>query len=179
MFVSGYLFLKVPNFYLFDTLCQSSDIPASLLRFFIGSDVDWRFVTQPSGWDPGQIIPRGHVLGGSSSINGMLYSRGNPEDYDRWEKDLGNTGWSFRDVLPFFKKSERNNMEPLDKELHSRKGPLDVQHFPYRDENVPILLDAFQEIGLRFNPDHTGRTQIGSTLLQFTQRDGHRRSANR
>ena len=152
-----------------------------MLRLFIGTEVDWSFRTQPSGWDAGQVVPRGRVLGGSSAINGMLYSRGNPDDYDRWAENLGITGWAYRDVLPFFKKSERNDMsgEEVDAELHSRSGPLDVQHYPYRDENVDILLEAFKESGLEFNPDHTGRTQTGSTVPQFTQRDGHRRSANR
>lgn len=148
-------------------------------RLFLHTEVDWQFQTQPAGWDGGQYIPRGRSLGGSSAINGMLYSRGHPEDYDDWAR-RGNQGWAYKDVLPFFKKSENNRVgDDVDGELHGRGGPLDVGHFPYRDENVGILLRAFEQSGIPFNRDHTGRRQNGSTLLQFTQRDGHRRSTNR
>ncbi|XP_026280363.1 glucose dehydrogenase [FAD, quinone]-like [Frankliniella occidentalis] len=152
-----------------------TEVPA-FNRLFLHTDVDWQFRTQASGWDPGQYVPRGRTLGGSSAINGMLYSRGHPEDYDSWER-MGNPGWAYRDVLPFFKKSE-NNHDEVDADLHGRGGPLDVSHFPYRDENVPVVLEAMEQAGLPFNADHTGREQSGATLLQFTQRDGHRRSSN-
>lgn len=149
-------------------------------RLFLHTEVDWAFQTQPSGLDRGQHVPRGRSMGGSSAINGMLYSRGNPADYDSWER-MGNYGWGYKDVLPFFKKSETNHdlTSAADTKLHGRSGPLDVSHFPFRDENVPILVDAFKQTGLPFNKDHTGRVQEGTTVLQFTQRDGRRRSANR
>jgi choline dehydrogenase len=118
--------------------------------------------------------PRGKTLGGSSSINAMLYVRGNPHDYDQWAA-LGNTGWSYQDVLPYFKRSENN--EQFKDELHGQGGPLNVT-YPRHDTRLSdIFVRAAQEQGLAHTPDYNGVEQEGAFLYQVTHRDGERCSA--
>lgn len=118
--------------------------------------------------------PRGKVLGGSSSINAMLYVRGNPADYDHWAA-LGNPGWSYADVLPFFKRAEHN--EQFTNAFHGRDGPLNVTYPRYESDLTEVFLKAAQQAGLALNPDYNGATQDGCFLYQVTQRDGERCSA--
>ena len=89
----------------------------------------WQYETAPQPAMKGRRMyqPRGRILGGSSSVNAMVYMRGQPADYNHW-RQLGNAGWSYADVLPYFKKSERN--ERLDDEFHGRDGPLNVAERP-------------------------------------------------
>ncbi|XP_033212260.1 glucose dehydrogenase [FAD, quinone]-like [Belonocnema kinseyi] len=118
-------------------------------------------------------------MGGSTSYNGMAYMRGNRADYNKWA-ELGNTGWSYKEVLPYFKKSENNLDEEIVKnnsEYHGIGGYLSVQRFPYADENVKNIFEACQEIGYK-KVDLNGENQLGTMILQTTSRDGQRQSTN-
>lgn len=91
--------------------------------------------------------PRGKVLGGTAALNGMMYVRGNPQDYDNWAK-LGNPGWSFEDVLPIFLNSENNlQIKWLDKRYHSTGGLLPVSHFPNHPEFAEAIMEGGKELG--------------------------------
>ncbi|WP_090193754.1 GMC family oxidoreductase [Pseudomonas pohangensis] len=138
---------------------------------------NWAYETIPQAGLNGRkgYQPRGKTLGGSSSINAMLYVRGNRWDYDNWAA-LGNPGWSYDEVLPYFKKAENNENFSNDP-LHGVGGPLNVTN-----PNSPsILNDAFlrgcEDQGISSNPDYNGANQLGSFILQVTQKDGERCSA--
>src|SRR5262245_25297269 len=137
---------------------------------------DWRYRTVPQlscnmrrfAW------PRGRTLGGSSSINYMIYIRGHAADYDHWAK-LGNTGWSYEDVLPLFKRSEHN--ERMEDRFHGRGGPLNVADHRFRHPLSEMFVEAAQKTGLPLNPDFNGAGQDGCGFYQLTQKDGLRWSA--
>lgn len=120
---------------------------------FLGSNIDWRYTTEPEssaclGSEGRRCTwPRGKVLGGTSVLNGMMYIRGNREDYDNWAA-LGNPGWSYEDVLPFFMKSEDNlQLNDVDKSLHAKGGPLPVSYFPYNPPLAYAILKGGEEMG--------------------------------
>ena len=117
--------------------------------------------------------PRGKVLGGSSSINGLLYVRGQHEDYDRW-RQRGNVGWGYDDVLPYFKKAE-NQQRGAD-EYHGTGGPLPVSDWRHDDPLSEAFVKAAVEAGIPFNPDFNGATQEGAGFFQTTTRRGRRAS---
>jgi len=139
---------------------------------------NWAFDTVPQPGLNGRVgyQPRGKVLGGSSAINAMVYIRGHRSDYDRWA-ELGNPGWSYADVLPYFKKAE-GNLEIRD-EWHGNDGPLPVSQLqsdnPFKDH----YLKAAEQAGYRLNPDFNGAEQEGAGVYQVTQRNGERWSAFR
>jgi choline dehydrogenase-like flavoprotein len=120
--------------------------------------------------------PRGRALGGSSAINAMIYTRGNRADYDRWAA-LGNPGWCYADVLPYFKKSENN--ETFCDAFHGRGGPLNVTDSRTDNPFPKRFLDAAREAQLPINADFNGERQEGWGLYQVTQIDGERCSAAR
>ncbi|XP_072946591.1 glucose dehydrogenase [FAD, quinone]-like isoform X3 [Epargyreus clarus] len=147
------------------------------------SNIDWLYRTQPEELtcraQRGQTCAwlRGKTMGGSSAINYLVYMRGARLDYDTWA-ELGNPGWSYRDILPYFKKSENNrDIESHDKYHHSVGGPLNVERFSYTDVNTMILVQAFKEKGLPIT-DLNGANQIGTDITQSTSRDGRRMSTN-
>ncbi|MGH7056534.1 MAG: GMC family oxidoreductase [Acetobacteraceae bacterium] len=150
-------------------------IPGGLAKLF-GPRVNWRFFTLPQRHLDNRRIwyPQGKTLGGSSSINAMIYIRGQREDYDNWAA-LGNAGWSYRDVLPYFKKSEDN--ERLVNKFHGQGGPLWVSDQVNPHELSKAFVRACQAWGLPYNPDFNGETQWGAGLYQVTCRGGRRRSA--
>lgn len=118
--------------------------------------------------------PLGKTLGGSSSINGMIYIRGQKEDYNRWDEE-GNTGWSYENVLPYFRRAENNNT--IADEYHGTDGPLHVS-----DQRSPHVIckdfiRAAQQAGHKLNPDFNGDDQLGTGLYQVTQHNGRRASA--
>lgn len=161
---------------------EVADVPsfANMLR---RSSIDWNFMTQPQKHSclarrNGQCAwARGKVMGGSSTINYMIYIRGNPQDYNEWA-EKGNHGWSYDEVLPYFIKSEDNhNIHKVAEDVHGTGGYLSVEYFPHQDENVYALLDAFAERGLDIFDQNSGK-QIGASLLQTTSRNGKRESAN-
>ena len=118
--------------------------------------------------------PRGKTLGGSSSTNAMLYVRGNPHDYDHWAA-LGNAGWSYQEVLPYFKRAENN--EQFSDEFHGQGGPLNVTYPRHESPLSEMFIKAGQENGLKLNPDYNGTEQEGVFLYQVTHRNGERCSA--
>lgn len=118
--------------------------------------------------------PRGKVLGGSSSINAMIYARGHAQDYDAWAAD-GNPGWSFADVLPYFKRAEHN--ERGADALHGQGGPLNVMDLRSPNPFLPSFVQAGQQAGYRVNPDFNGPEQEGVGPYQVTHKNGERFSA--
>ena len=114
--------------------------------------------------------PRGKTLGGSSSINAMLYVRGHKWDYDHWS-DIGNQGWSYKEILPYFKKAEHNEM--FENEYHGQEGPLNVSKI--RHENTPVkdFVKSGSEV-FGYNDDFNGENQEGVGFYQCTQKDGKR-----
>ena len=141
-----------------------------------GLRFNWGYETAPQPALHGRRMywPRGRLVGGSSSVNAMVYMRGQPADYDHW-RQLGNAGWSYADVLPLFKKAERN--ERLHDEFHGDDGPLNVAERPYTNPLSHVFVEAAQQAGLPFNPDFNGAVQQGCGLFQVTQKNGARWSA--
>jgi choline dehydrogenase len=150
-------------------------IPAAFSKLF-KTEVDWNYSTEPEPFLNNRKLywPRGKVLGGSSSINAMIYIRGSAMDYDRW-KDLGNEGWGFTDVLPYFKKSE--NHERGAGEFHGTGGPLNVADLGLVNPLTRAFIAGAQEIGIRAIADFNGATQDGVGLYEVTQKNGQRHSA--
>ena len=150
-------------------------IPAAFSKLF-KTAVDWNYSTEPEPQLHNRRLywPRGKVLGGSSAINAMIYVRGNRTDYDHW-RELGNAGWSFAEVLPYFKKSE--NQERGASEYHGVGGPVNVADPRYVNPLTGAFLAAAEEIGIASNPDFNGATQDGAALYQVTQKNGGRCSA--
>nr|CAD7264355.1 unnamed protein product [Timema shepardi] len=140
----------------------------------------WDYYTEPdndSCAGVGCIYSRGKVLGGSSSINGMQYIRGNRRDYDHWE-ELGNYGWGYDDVLPYFLKSEDACIEgEEDVEYHGRGGYSRIENFRYQDVNVGLLYQAVGELGFT-KTDLNGRNQSGYMLGQQYTKNGKRYGMN-
>ena len=137
-----------------------------------GTDVDWDYHSAPEAHCDGRRItlPRGRVLGGSSSINAMVYIRGNALDYDEW----GVPGWAWADLLPYFVKSEDN--ERGASELHGAGGPLAVSESRSKNCIAAAFVDAGEQAGLARNPDFNGPEQDGVGIYQVTQRGGMRAS---
>jgi len=138
--------------------------------------LSWNLETEPEPELGGRRIPwpRGRVLGGSSAINGLLYVRGQQADYDHW-RQLGCTGWSFEDVLPYFKRAEDQERGP--DALHGVGGPLAVSDLRDRNPLALAFIEAAVELGFPRNPDFNGPTQEGAGFYQVTARGGWRCSA--
>jgi len=120
--------------------------------------------------------PRGKCLGGSSAINAMVYIRGHRDDYDHWAA-LGNTGWSYDEVLPYFKKSEHN--ERIKNEYHGQHGPLNVSELHSDNPYQKTFIEAAKQVGYPLNDDFNGAEQEGVGVYQVTQKNGERWSAAR
>ncbi|WP_374440474.1 GMC family oxidoreductase [Stella sp.] len=151
-------------------------IPAGFYRNIYNPKVAWKFETEPEPEMMGRRIPwpRGKVLGGSSSINGLIYIRGQKEDFDLW-RQMGNAGWSYDDVLPYFRKSERQ--ERGADEYHGADGPLAVSDLRTPHELHDAFIAGAQEAGYPFNADFNGASQEGVGPLQVTVRGRRRCSA--
>ncbi len=136
----------------------------------------WGYSTVPQPGLNGRrgYQPRGKVLGGSSSINAMIYARGHAQDYDAWAAE-GNPGWSFADVLPYFKRAEHN--ERGADALHGQGGPLNVMDLRSPNPFLPSFVQAGQQAGHRINPDFNGPEQEGVGPYQVTHKNGERFSA--
>jgi choline dehydrogenase len=139
--------------------------------------LDWDYWTEPEPTLNGRRLysPRGRMLGGSSSMNAMIYMRGNRLDYDGWA-EAGATGWSYNDVLPLFRRSEHN--EQVEDQYHARGGPLNVTRIRDVDPVCTALVDACASLGIPRNDDFNGPRQDGTGQFQVTQRRGMRFSAN-
>jgi choline dehydrogenase-like flavoprotein len=139
--------------------------------------LNWRFYTEPEPNLDGRRIywPRGRVLGGSSAINGLIVVRGQPGDYDHW-RDLGNRGWAWDDVLPYFIKLENNSAFGAD-QLHGTAGPLRITSIARQHELIDAFIAAAQNCGVPRTADFNGINQEGAGYYQLTTRNGWRVSA--
>ncbi len=137
--------------------------------------VNWRLYTEPEPHLHQRTLywPRGRTLGGSSSINGLVLIRGQAEDYDAWER-LGSAGWGYKDVLPYFIKSETNQRGAG--EFHGDKGPLRVSDIGIEHPLVEAFIGASTELGIPRNADFNGKTQEGAGYFQLTTHKGLRAS---
>ena len=151
-------------------------MPAGFASLGENSPYNWRYETVPQKHcnDRRMYWPRGKTLGGSSSINAMLYVRGHASDYDHW-RQLGNEGWSYREVLPFFKKAEHN--ERYNDEYHGTGGPLNVAEQRHALEINDGFIRACAGLGIPRNDDFNGADQFGVGYYQVTQREQQRWSA--
>jgi choline dehydrogenase len=148
-------------------------VPMGYAKTFVDPRVNWKFESEPEKELNGRTMyqPRGKVLGGTSSINGMIYMRGHAADYDQW-RQLGNEGWNYESVLPYFRKAEDNERGADD--FHGSGGPLRVSNQPYEWEIAKALLEACQQAGIPFNPDFNGARQEGCGYYQTTTKDRRR-----
>ncbi|WP_171181674.1 GMC family oxidoreductase [Ruegeria sp. HKCCD8929] len=139
---------------------------------------DWMYRTEPDPTLNGRtdVWPRGKVMGGSSSINGMLYVRGFPSDFDSWAQ-LGNTGWGWNDVLPYFKRHENNSRGAS--EFHGSGGDLSVSDLQDPHSIAEHFLEAARATGHPTNPDINGKQIDGFGYVQATQKNGWRRSSSK
>jgi len=153
-------------------------VPAGFSKTLDMPGLNWRFETEPEESTAGRAvpIPRGRVLGGSSSINGMLYVRGQAQDYDQWAQ-MGNRGWSHEDLLPYFKRSE--DYRGGDPALRGRGGPLTVSDTVERSPILDAWIAAGAAAGFPRNPDYNGASQEGFGYYQTTIRRGRRWSTAR
>src|SRR5579863_7745848 len=150
-------------------------VPLGYGRLFKEKTVNWMYQTEPEPGLNGRNVfqPRGKVLGGSSSINGLLYVRGQHEDYDRW-RQRGNVGWGYDDVLPYFKKAE-NQARGAD-DFHGAGGPLPVSELGHPDPLSAAFIEAAVQSGIPRNPDFNGASQEGAGFFQTTTKGGRRAS---
>lgn len=151
-------------------------VPVGYFKTMHNPKTDWCYETEP---DPGinnRVLkwPRGKVLGGSSSINGLLYVRGQHEDYDRWS-ELGCAGWSYKEVLPFFKKAE--NQARGESEYHGAGGPLHVSDMSFKRPICDDFIRGVSELGTPMTDDNNGASQEGVGYFQLTAHNGRRCSS--
>ncbi|MGZ5894815.1 MAG: GMC family oxidoreductase [Xanthobacteraceae bacterium] len=151
-------------------------VPLGVMGLFKHPRLNWRFETtrQEGAGDRAIYIPRGKTLGGSSSINGMIYTRGHPTDYDEWAA-AGNPGWAFKDVLPYFRRSE-NNERWRDSPYHGTGGELNVAEPHYTSKLSHVFFDAAASMQIPKTDDFCGPTNEGYGIRQLTQKDGKRHS---
>lgn len=148
-------------------------VPVGYFKTMHNPRVDWCFETEPDPGLGGRRIrwPRGKVLGGSSSLNGLLYIRGQPQDYDHW-RQFGCVGWAWEDVLPYFRKSE--HQERGADAYHGTGGPLAVSDLRIRRDVCDAYIAAAEEIGIPRTNDFNGARQEGAGYFQLTTRGGRR-----
>jgi choline dehydrogenase len=153
-------------------------MPAGGMKMIFGEN-DWQFLTEPDPSAGGRRIAfnAGKLLGGGSSINGMIYIRGDRSDYDQWAGELGCTGWSWNEVLPFFRKSEGFDGEPG--QTHGTMGPLGVGLPRMQHPLAKVFVDGCEQFGLRRVEDYCAGDVDGAFLMYCTQKDGQRSSASR
>ena len=148
-------------------------VPIGYYKTMFNPKTSWNYETEPEDAVDGRAIPwpRGKTLGGSSSINGLLYVRGQHADYDHW-RQLGNAGWSWENVLPYFQKAE--DQERGADEFHGKGGPLSVSDIRLNHELCEAFIAAGQEAGIKRNDDFNGPDQEGVGYYQMTERNGLR-----
>jgi len=153
-------------------------VPIGYGKTIVDPSVNWMYETEPDPGANGRRLfwPRGKVLGGSSSINGLLYVRGQPADYDHW-RQLGNVGWAWDDLLPYFMRSE-GRVGAGDDGLRGREGPLSVIDFAARSRLSEAYRASAMAVGIPNNDDYNGATQEGVGYYQNTMKNGRRWSAH-
>ncbi|MBV8837546.1 MAG: GMC family oxidoreductase N-terminal domain-containing protein [Alphaproteobacteria bacterium] len=154
-------------------------IPAGFIKLFHQPGLNWLYTQEPSEWTGGRRIlaPRGKTLGGSSSINGHIYNRGQRLDYDGWQQ-RGNRGWGYADVLPYFKRIERRIGEG-DDTFRGREGALTVSDIDQHHPLCEAFIAGAVGLGIPRNPDYNGTSQLGINYAQRTIKSGRRMSAAR
>jgi choline dehydrogenase len=152
-------------------------IPAGFVKTLYGDRFTWPFKTEPSAslGGRGLAIPQGKVVGGSSSINGMVYNRGQRADFDTWAQ-MGNRGWGFEDLLPYFKRSERR-LGPGDDAFRGRTGELPITDMDWINPVAEAFLDAAEAMGMPRIADYNAGTQFGAGYFQRYIDQGKRVSA--
>jgi choline dehydrogenase len=145
-----------------------SRLPIGVAKLITNPAVNWLYTSEPEANTNGRRlpVPRGRMLGGSSSINGMAFVRGQPQDFDTWAQ-MGNQGWSYDDVLPLFKRMESYEGDGAD-EFRGRAGPLRVTNPEPRDPIYAALIAAAGQVGIAHNPDYNGAVQDGIAMSQAT-----------
>ena len=156
-----------------------SRIPIGYARLLTNPAANWLYSAEPEANTNGRKlpVPRGRLLGGSSSLNGMAFVRGQAQDFDTWAQ-MGNQGWSYADVLPFFKRME-SYTGVGDDAFRGRDGPLRVTNPPPRDPLFAALIEAAGQVGIAHNPDYNGARQDGIAMSQATIAAGRRMSTAR
>jgi len=154
-------------------------IPAGYIKNIYSKTLTWNFESTPSPNTANRRfpLPQGRVLGGSSSINGLNYVRGQRSDYDSWAQK-GNAGWSYRDVLPYFKRSE-SRIGTGDNQVRGRDGELPITDLDWRHPICDAFIEGAETIGIPRNPDYNSGDQAGSGFFQRTIKNGYRYSAAR
>ena len=152
-------------------------IPVGWMKLMGNAALNWMYEAEPSEWTGGRRIPapRGKMLGGSSSLNGNIFNRGAPTDFDTWAQ-RGNPGWGYADVLPLFKRLEDWTGDDPEG-LRGRGGPLKVTPNPWRHPLCDAYLDAAESLGIPKNPDYNGAAQLGASYSQRTIAGRWRQSA--
>jgi choline dehydrogenase len=152
-------------------------IPAGFIKLFYSDRLNWRYTQEPGPWTAGRriVAPRGKTLGGSSAINGMVFNRGQPLDFDTWAQ-LGNRGWGYADVLPYFKRLERR-VGNGDDTLRGKEGPLTVTDIDWHHPLCEAFIEGAVSLGIPRNPDYNGAVQEGVAYAQRTIQKGRRQSA--
>ncbi|MCA8929474.1 MAG: GMC family oxidoreductase N-terminal domain-containing protein [Alphaproteobacteria bacterium] len=154
-------------------------IPAGFMKTLTDKSVNWLYSAEPSEWTGGRRIaaPRGKTLGGSSSINGHIYNRGQRADYDGWAQ-RGNRGWGYADILPYFKRTERKD-GPGDDTFRGKSGSFVVTDTPWKHELCEAFIEGAVGMGIPRNPDYNGESQDGVGYFQRAIYKGRRMSAAR
>ncbi|XP_075155521.1 glucose dehydrogenase [FAD, quinone]-like [Haematobia irritans] len=159
------------------------DFPIAANVLQLSQEINWAYATQPSDkFCLGMVdrrcnFPRGKVMGGSSVLNYMMYTRGNRRDYDTWAR-MGNVGWSYKDVLPYFRKLEGSIIPDAEAEYVGRKGPVRISYAKFHTKFSEAFVEAAQENGTKYL-DYNGRIQTGVSYIQTTTDQSVRWSANR
>uniref|UniRef100_A0A0C9RKA1 Gld_25 protein n=1 Tax=Fopius arisanus TaxID=64838 RepID=A0A0C9RKA1_9HYME len=161
------------------------DIPIIVNFLQFNNDINWKYRTEPSNGyctamtDKRCNWPRGRVMGGSSVLNYMIATRGHPKDYDRWA-ELGNEGWSWKDVLPYFKKLESFNINDYvsNQRVHNKNGPVSIEYPAFHTPLATAFLKAGEELGYPIIDYNSGNESVGFSYLQTTLKDGMRMSSS-
>ena len=155
-------------------------IPAGFMYTLVNPRVNWLYTSEPSEWTGGRRIaaPRGKTLGGSSSINGHIYNRGQRLDFDGWAQ-RGNSGWGYADVLPYFRRTERRIADEIDRTFRGSDGNLPITDLDWRDPLCEAFIEGAVELGIPRNRDYNATRQAGVSYVQRIIRDGRRISAAR
>lgn len=157
-------------------------IPAGFIKTLVNPKVNWMYESEPSAGTNGRTIPtpRGKVIGGSSSINGLIFNRGQKMDFDVWAQ-MGNRGWSYDDVLPYFRRYETHDTEKAgqDTQYRGQDGEMKITDLAWRDPLCEAFIKGAESIGIPRNSDYNGETQEGTSYVQRTSTGKLRMSAAR
>jgi choline dehydrogenase len=155
-------------------------VPVGFARLITNPKANWLYSSEPEANTNGRSIPvpRGRLLGGSSAINGLAFVRGQAQDFDTWAQ-MGNQGWSYENVLPFFKRMERYEGDGGDDRFRGRDGPLRITNPEPNDPLYAALIRAAGEVGIAHNPDYNGARQDGIAMSQASIGSGRRMSTAR